>query len=66
MSFQNYEFQNQQDGSTPAGAPPSADTNMTGQADPSPAPFAGGTPGEPSAAPGPQQGGEGKTTLWYV
>jgi hypothetical protein len=64
MSFQNYEYQNQQDGAASAGAPATADTNMTGQADPSPAPFAG-TPGEPSAA-APQQGGDGKTTLWYV
>ncbi|KAF3390971.1 hypothetical protein DPV78_011315 [Talaromyces pinophilus] len=62
MSFQNYEYQNQQDGAASAGAPATADTNMTGQADPSPAPFAG-TPGEPSAA-APQQGGDGKTTLW--
>ena len=63
MSFQNYEYQNQQDGSASAGAPAPADTNMTGQADPSPAPFAG-TPGEASATT-PQQGGDGKTTLWY-
>lgn len=62
MSFQNYEYQNQQDGSASAGAPAPADTNMTGQADPSPAPFAG-TPGEASATT-PQQGGDGKTTLW--
>jgi hypothetical protein len=66
MSFQNYEFQNQADAAAPAGAPAPTDTNMTGQGDPSPAPFTGPAPGEPSAAPVAPQGGDGKTTLWYV
>jgi hypothetical protein len=70
MSFQNFDsFQNQHqpaDAAAAGGAPPTADTNMTGQGDPSPAPFQGGTPGEPSAGQVSQQGGDGKTTLWYV
>lgn len=71
MSFQNFEpFQNQhQAGETPAaqtGAPAPTDNGLPGQADPSPAPFQGPPSGENSAAPSQQQGGEGKTTLWYV
>ncbi|KAL1963224.1 hypothetical protein VTN77DRAFT_8549 [Rasamsonia byssochlamydoides] len=66
MSFQNFDsFQNQHppaDATAATGAPNSGDTTMTGQADPSPAPFQGPNPGEASAAPVPQQ--EGKTTLW--
>ncbi|KAL2009315.1 hypothetical protein VTN00DRAFT_7509 [Thermoascus crustaceus] len=67
MSFQNFDsFQNQHppaDAATaPTGAPAAADTTMTGQAEPTPAPFQGPTPGEPSAPPVPPQ--EGKTTLW--
>ncbi|RWQ94106.1 mRNA binding post-transcriptional regulator [Paecilomyces variotii] len=66
MSFQNFDsFQNQHppaDTASAPGAPASADATMTGQADPSPAPFQGPTPGEPST--GSQQGVEGKTTLW--
>ncbi|KAL4954921.1 hypothetical protein BDW69DRAFT_193663 [Aspergillus filifer] len=68
MSFQNFEgFQNQHpaaDGAAAApGAPATADTAMTGQADPSTAPFQGPAPGEGAPAV-PQQGNEGKTTLW--
>ncbi|KAL1848808.1 hypothetical protein Plec18167_004407 [Paecilomyces lecythidis] len=68
MSFQNFDsFQNQHppaDTASAPGAPASADAAMTGQADPSPAPFQGPTPGEPSSASVSQQGVEGKTTLW--
>lgn len=71
MSFQNFDsFQNQHPAADAAsaapGAPAAADTTMTGQADTTPAPFQGPTPGEPSTAAVPQQGVEGKTTLWYV
>lgn len=72
MSFQNFDsFQAGQHPAADAaagapGAPAPADTAMTGQADPSTAPFQGPAPGEPSAAAVPQQGNEGKTTLWYV
>ena len=70
MSFQNFEtFQNQHlsaDAVAATGAPAPADTTMTGQADPTSAPYQGPTPGEPSTVQVPQQGGEGKTTLWYV
>ena len=71
MSFQNFEsFQNQHPAADAAaaapGAPATADTTMTGQADPSTAAFQGPAPGEPNAAPVPQQANEGKTTLWYV
>ncbi|KAL3465138.1 hypothetical protein BJX64DRAFT_69116 [Aspergillus heterothallicus] len=68
MSFQNFDsFQNQHPAADAAAAAPAAtaDTTMTGQADPSTAPFQGAAPGEGAAA-GPQQGNEGKTTLWYV
>ncbi|KAK1149996.1 hypothetical protein N8T08_003554 [Aspergillus melleus] len=69
MSFQNFEsFPNQHPAADAAaaapGAPAPADTAMTGQADPTTAPFQGPAPGEPSAAV-PQQGNDGKTTLWY-
>ncbi|KAN0075097.1 mRNA binding post-transcriptional regulator [Elaphomyces granulatus] len=68
MSFQNFEtFQNQHlsaDAVAATGAPAPADTTMTGQADPTSAPYQGPTPGEPSNVQVPQQGGEGKTTLW--
>lgn len=70
MSFQNFDtFQNQHaaaDSAAAAGAVPPTDTSMTGQTDPTPAPFQGPTSGEPSAAGGAPQGGEAKTTLWYV
>jgi hypothetical protein len=66
MSFPNYEqFPNQHqpaDAAAVPGAPAPTDATMTGQGDPSPAPFAG-TPGEPTG-PGSQQGADGKTTLW--
>ncbi|KAJ5109755.1 RNA-binding protein [Penicillium argentinense] len=64
MSFNNFDsFPNQGDAAAAAPAP-GADTTMTGQADPATAPFQGPAPGEPAAAPVPQQGNEGKTTLW--
>ncbi|KAK2796846.1 hypothetical protein FQN50_009407 [Emmonsiellopsis sp. PD_5] len=68
MSFQNFEtFQNQHGAADPAaaasGAPAATDTAMTGQSDPSPAPFQGPSAGEPSSGAA-QQGGEAKTTLW--
>lgn len=71
MSFQNFDsFPNQADAAAAAaaasGAPAPPDTAMTGTADPSGAPFQGPAPGDPTAAPVPQQGNEGKTTLWYV
>ena len=71
MSFQNFDtFQNQHgaaDGAAnPTGAPAPADSTMTGQPDPSPAPFQAPATGEAPATAANQQGGEGKTTLWYV
>ena len=64
MSYNNgYENFPQQDPAA-AGAPAPVDTTMTGQADPSAAQFQGPPPGEPNAAPVPQQGADGKTTLW--
>lgn len=63
MSFQNFDnFSGQADPA--AGAPAPADATMTGQADPATVPFQGPAPGEPTAAPVPQQGADGKTTLW--
>ncbi|KAJ5233407.1 uncharacterized protein N7469_005173 [Penicillium citrinum] len=63
MSFQNFgdSFPNQADAAA-AGAP-DADATMAGQPDIATAPFQGPAPGEPSAAV-PQQGNDGKTTLW--
>lgn len=66
MSFEN--FTSFPGGADPAaaggpGGPAPADATMTGQPD---AGFAAPAPGEPSAAPVPQQGADGKTTLWYV
>jgi hypothetical protein len=70
MSFQNFDsFQNQHtpgDGSAGAGAPNAADATMSGQGDPSAASFQGQNAPEGSGAQVPQQGGDGKTTLWYV
>lgn len=68
MSFQNFEsFNNQADAAGAApGAPAPADTAMAGTADPSGAAFQGPAPGEPATGPVPQQGADGKTTLWYV
>lgn len=68
MSFQNFDSFPNQDAAAAAaaaGAPAQADTTMTGQADPAGAPFQGPA-GDAAAAPGPQQGADGKTTLWYV
>ncbi|KAJ5341874.1 MRNA binding post-transcriptional regulator (Csx1) [Penicillium brevicompactum] len=61
MSYNNFENFPQQDPAA-AGAPAPVDTTMTGQADP--AQFQGPVPGEPNSAPVPQQGADGKTTLW--
>lgn len=71
MSFQNFDtFQNQHaaadSAAAAAGGAPPPDTTMTGQTDPTPAPFQGPPSGEPSAPAGAAQGGEAKTTLWYV
>ncbi|KKK26193.1 mRNA binding post-transcriptional regulator (Csx1), partial [Aspergillus rambellii] len=71
MSFQNFDsFQNQHPAADAAaaapGAPASADTTMTGQADPTTGQFQGPAPGEPTAPAGSQQGNDGKTTLWYA
>lgn len=70
MSFQNFEtFQNQHGAADSAaagtGAPATADSAMAGQSDPSPAPFQGPASGEASSGSA-QQGGDAKTTLWYV
>lgn len=64
MSFQNFDSFPNQDAAAAAGAPAQADTTMTGQADPAGAPFNGA--GGDAGAGGPQQGADGKTTLWYV
>lgn len=65
MSFQNYDsFPNQADAAA-AGAP-DADATMTGQPDIAAASFQGPAPGEPAPGAVPQQGADGKTTLWYV
>ena len=66
MSFQNYDsFQPQQGQNDAAGAGPTApqqqDANMGQNSDSSPTGFVG----EPGAVGG-QQGGDAKTTLWYV
>ncbi|KAL1958851.1 hypothetical protein VTO42DRAFT_3688 [Malbranchea cinnamomea] len=70
MSFQNFPdtFQNQHGAAeapaAPAAAPAQADTAMSGQTDPSPAPFqAPAAENAPAQAPAPQQQPE-KTTLW--
>ncbi|MEW3929490.1 hypothetical protein QOZ71_30200, partial [Pseudomonas aeruginosa] len=60
MSFQNFDsFQNQADAAAAAPAP--ADAAMAGQD----AAFQGHA-GDAAAAAVPQQGADGKTTLWYV
>lgn len=70
MSFQNFDtFQNQHtpgDASAAAGAPNNADNTIAGQGDPSTASFQGPNAPEGSGASVPPQGGDGKTTLWYV
>jgi len=63
MSYNGYENFPQQDPAA-AGAPAPVDTTMTGQADPSAAQFQGPPPGDANSAPVPQQGADGKTTLW--
>lgn len=68
MSYQNYDnFQNQhgsQEQPVPNQAAPQPDSLMPGQQpDSSPAQYQGAPPGEMGA---PQQGGDAKTTLWYV
>ncbi len=70
MSFQNYDFQNQpgqQEGAAVGpGAPAPQDQAMGGQMpDTGGQQFQGGNGGDPGAAGGPQ-GGDAKTTLWYV
>ncbi|KAI9729327.1 MAG: hypothetical protein M1834_006998 [Cirrosporium novae-zelandiae] len=74
MSFQNYDsFQNQHPGpeaaaATPGAAPPQENpmAAQPGSDAITPAPFQGSSAGEPGSAggPGPQQGGDAKTTLW--
>jgi len=63
MSYNNFENFPQQDPAA-AGAPAPVDTTMTGQADPSATQFQGPVPGDANSAPVPQQGADGKTTLW--
>lgn len=71
MSFQNFEtFQNQpgqQDASGAGpGGPQQQDSAMGGQMpDSAGQQFQGGNGGDPGSAGG-QQGGDAKTTLWYV
>ena len=71
MSFPNYDSFNQagqQDasGAGPA-APPQQDSAMGGQVpDSSQGQFQAGNGGDPGSAGGQQQGGDAKTTLWYV
>lgn len=71
MSFPYDTFQAQQpqqDGSgTRPGAPPEQDTTMGGQMpDNSAQQFQGGNGGDPVSAGGQREGGDAKTTLWYV
>lgn len=62
MSFQNFDsFQNQADAAAAAAAPAPADAAMAGQD----AAFQGPA-GDAAAGAVPQQGADGKTTLWYV
>ncbi|KAF7713859.1 RNA binding protein involved in regulation of arginine catabolism [Penicillium ucsense] len=63
MSFQNFDTFPNQDAAAAGGAPPQADTTMTGQPDNNGAPFQGAA-GDAASASGPQQGADGKTTLW--
>ena len=71
MSFQNYDNFPQQgqqgDGGAGPGGPPQQDQTMGGQMPPNPAGgFQGGNGGDPGSAGGQPQGGDAKTTLWYV
>ena len=68
MSFQNYDFQNQQGqqeaGAAGPGAPAQQDQAMGGQmSDTAGQQFQGGNGAEPGSAGG-QPGGDAKTTLW--
>lgn len=71
MSFSYESFQAQQpqqdgSGSRP-GAPPEQDATMGGQIpDSSVQQFQGGNGGDPVSAGGQREGGDAKTTLWYV
>lgn len=71
MSFSYETFQAQQpqqdgSGSRP-GAPPEQDATMGGQIpDNSVQQFQGGNGGDPVSAGGQREGGDAKTTLWYV
>ena len=71
MSFQNYDsFQNQQGQQEAGGAGPGPqqqqDSSMGGQIPENTVQqFQPGSAGDPSSA-GSQQGGDAKTTLWYV
>lgn len=71
MSFQNYDsFQNQpgqqEAGSAGPGGQQPQDTAMGGQMPENAGQqFQGGNGGDPGSAGGPQ-GGDAKTTLWYV
>ena len=71
MSFQNYEFSptqagQQEAGGTGPGVPQQQDTTMGGQIPENAGQqYQGGSGGDPGSAGG-QQGGDAKTTLWYV
>lgn len=71
MSFQNYDTFNQAgqpdaSGGGPA-APAQQDPAMGSQvAENAPGQFPAGNGGDPGSAGGQQQGGDAKTTLWYV
>ncbi len=71
MSFPYETFQNQQaqqDGSGARPGPPAEqDTPMGGQMpDNAAAQYQGGNGGDPVSAGGQREGGDAKTTLWYV
>lgn len=70
--FPNYDFQNQAGGPEEAGAGGPMPNQQQQQppmgqpTDTSPGAFQAGGNGEPGSAGGPQQGGDAKTTLWWV
>ena len=73
MSFPNYEYAQGQPGPDDAAAQGATAAQQQQpphgqQAGSSPAPFQAGGSGDPGSAVGPlqQQGGDAKTTLWYV